>query len=36
MTGTPQGVGEVQPGDIFLGRLIHAGKTLIEIEWLAN
>ncbi|WP_114765613.1 fumarylacetoacetate hydrolase family protein [Vibrio rhodolitus] len=36
MTGTPQGVGEVQPGDIFLGRLVHAGKTLIEIEWLAN
>ncbi|ANS87936.1 5-carboxymethyl-2-hydroxymuconate Delta-isomerase [Vibrio scophthalmi] len=36
MTGTPQGVGEVQQGDVFLGRLIHAGKTLIEIEWQAN
>ncbi|GAB2643363.1 fumarylacetoacetate hydrolase family protein [Vibrio panuliri] len=36
MTGTPKGVGEVQQGDIFLGRLLHAGKTLIEIEWLAN
>ncbi|OLQ94187.1 2-keto-4-pentenoate hydratase [Vibrio ponticus] len=36
MTGTPKGVGEVQAGDIFLGRLIHAGKTLIEIEWLAS
>ncbi|WP_194436473.1 fumarylacetoacetate hydrolase family protein [Vibrio fluminensis] len=36
MTGTPKGVGEVQTGDIFLGRLIHAGKTLIEIEWLAS
>ena len=36
MTGTPQGVGEVQKGDVFLGRLLHAGKTLIEIEWLAN
>ncbi|WP_260261054.1 fumarylacetoacetate hydrolase family protein [Vibrio intestinalis] len=36
MTGTPQGVGEVQSGDVFLGRLIHAGKTLIEIEWLAQ
>ncbi len=36
MTGTPKGVGEVQQGDVFLGRLIHAGKILIEIEWLAH
>ncbi|MBA5761535.1 fumarylacetoacetate hydrolase family protein [Vibrio sp. 404] len=36
MTGTPKGVGEVQHGDIFLGRLLYAGNTLIEIEWLAN
>ncbi|MBN3574111.1 fumarylacetoacetate hydrolase family protein [Vibrio neptunius] len=36
MTGTPQGVGEVHTGDVFLGRLKAEGKTLIEIEWLAQ
>ncbi|RJX70984.1 FAA hydrolase family protein [Vibrio sinensis] len=36
MTGTPQGVGEIHTGDVFLSRLKHAGQTLIEIEWLAN
>ncbi|MCG9595426.1 fumarylacetoacetate hydrolase family protein [Vibrio sp. Isolate25] len=36
MTGTPQGVGEVHLGDVFLGRLIANGKTLIEIEWVAQ
>ncbi len=35
MTGTPQGVGEVHRGDIFLGRLMSGETTLIEIEWLA-
>ncbi|NRF14436.1 fumarylacetoacetate hydrolase family protein [Vibrio coralliilyticus] len=36
MTGTPQGVGEVHTGDVFLGRLKAEDKTLIEIEWLAQ
>lgn len=36
MTGTPQGVGEVHCGDVFLGRLKSAQETLIEIEWLAE
>ncbi|MGD8171993.1 fumarylacetoacetate hydrolase family protein [Vibrio sp. TRT 21S02] len=36
MTGTPQGVGEVHQGDVFLGRLKCADKTLIEIEWVAE
>ncbi|NOI17405.1 fumarylacetoacetate hydrolase family protein [Vibrio coralliilyticus] len=36
MTGTPQGVGEVHTGDVFLGRLKVEGKTLIEIEWSAQ
>ncbi|KOE80639.1 fumarylacetoacetate hydrolase family protein [Vibrio aestuarianus] len=36
MTGTPQGVGEVHRGDVFLGRLKSAQETLIEIEWLAE
>lgn len=36
MTGTPQGVGEVHRGDVFLGRLKCGEKTLIEIEWLAH
>ncbi|NVD08526.1 fumarylacetoacetate hydrolase family protein [Vibrio sp. JPW-9-11-11] len=36
MTGTPQGVGEVHQGDVFLARLKSADKTLIEIEWVAQ
>ncbi|MCC4236479.1 fumarylacetoacetate hydrolase family protein [Vibrio anguillarum] len=36
MTGTPQGVGEVHCGDLFLGRLKCGEQTLIEIEWLAQ
>lgn len=36
MTGTPQGVGEVHLGDVFLGRLKCGEQTLIEIEWLAD
>lgn len=36
MTGTPQGVGEVHRGDVFLGRLKCGDTTLIEIEWLAE
>lgn len=36
MTGTPQGVGEVHRGDVFLGRLKCGDKTLIEIEWAAE
>lgn len=36
MTGTPQGVGEVHRGDVFLGRLKCGEKPLIEIEWLAQ
>lgn len=36
MTGTPQGVGEVHPGDLFLARLKSNDTTLIEIEWVAQ
>ncbi|EJL6398343.1 fumarylacetoacetate hydrolase family protein [Vibrio navarrensis] len=36
MTGTPQGVGVVHKGDVFLGRLKCGKHTLIEIEWLAS
>ncbi|ENM5840754.1 fumarylacetoacetate hydrolase family protein [Vibrio mimicus] len=36
MTGTPQGVGEVHQGDIFVGRLKCGEHTLIEVEWLAE
>ncbi|KAB2826417.1 fumarylacetoacetate hydrolase family protein [Aliivibrio finisterrensis] len=36
MTGTPQGVGEIHMGDIFLSRLMLDGKTLIEAEWVAR
>jgi 2-keto-4-pentenoate hydratase/2-oxohepta-3-ene-1,7-dioic acid hydratase in catechol pathway len=36
MTGTPQGVGEVHRGDLFLARLKCKDETLIEIEWVAE
>ncbi|MDF2152717.1 fumarylacetoacetate hydrolase family protein [Vibrio sp. CAU 1672] len=36
MTGTPQGVGEVHRGDVFLGRLKCGDVTLLEIEWVAS
>lgn len=36
MTGTPQGVGEVHQGDVFLARLKSDDNTLIEIEWVAQ
>ncbi|UUM33010.1 fumarylacetoacetate hydrolase family protein [Vibrio japonicus] len=36
MTGTPQGVGEVHQGDVFLARLKSGDETLIEIEWVAK
>ncbi|HGH6024441.1 TPA: fumarylacetoacetate hydrolase family protein [Vibrio mimicus] len=36
MTGTPQGVGEVHQGDLFVGRLKCGEHTLIEVEWLAE
>ncbi|WP_341662522.1 fumarylacetoacetate hydrolase family protein [Vibrio sp.] len=36
MTGTPQGVGEVHQGDVFLGRLSSQNKILLEVEWIAQ
>lgn len=36
MTGTPQGVGVVHAGDVFLGRLKCGEQTLLEIEWPAG
>jgi 2-keto-4-pentenoate hydratase/2-oxohepta-3-ene-1,7-dioic acid hydratase in catechol pathway len=36
MTGTPQGVGVVHAGDVFLARLKTASNILIEVEWVAQ
>ncbi|WP_117232467.1 fumarylacetoacetate hydrolase family protein [Vibrio maerlii] len=35
MTGTPKGVGQVHPGDRFVGRIQYKEQTLIEVEWIA-
>ena len=35
MTGTPAGVGEIQPGDRFTGRVLVGGETLAEGRWTA-
>ena len=36
MTGTPKGVGRVNEGDIFVGKVIQNGEILIEHRWLAT
>ena len=36
MTGTPKGVGQVQPGDQFTARLYLDDELLIEANWLAK
>ncbi|PJC86884.1 2-keto-4-pentenoate hydratase [Vibrio sp. HA2012] len=36
MSGTPSGVGIIQCGDIFTGKVKCGGKTLIEAEWRAE
>jgi 2-keto-4-pentenoate hydratase/2-oxohepta-3-ene-1,7-dioic acid hydratase in catechol pathway len=36
MTGTPKGVGQVQAGDRFVGRILSAGRILVSQEWQAE
>jgi 2-keto-4-pentenoate hydratase/2-oxohepta-3-ene-1,7-dioic acid hydratase in catechol pathway len=36
MTGTPEGVGVIQQGDQFVGRIYHERKLLLEASWLAQ
>jgi len=36
MTGTPKGVGQVQPGDRFVGRVLSGEQVLVSGEWTAE
>jgi 2-keto-4-pentenoate hydratase/2-oxohepta-3-ene-1,7-dioic acid hydratase in catechol pathway len=36
MTGTPKGVGQVQPGDRFVGRVLSGEQVLVSGEWSAE
>ena len=36
MTGTPKGVGQVSPGDRFIGRIKTGDEVLVSQEWLAE
>ena len=36
MTGTPKGVGQVQPGERFVGSILSAGDELVSREWVAS
>lgn len=36
MTGTPEGVGEVRPGQVFEGQVLHGGKQLVTAAWTAQ
>ena len=35
MTGTPEGVGAIQAGERFCGRVFHDEQELVSAEWLA-
>lgn len=35
MTGTPKGVGQVKPGEHFIGRVLSGEKVLVSSEWIA-
>jgi 2-keto-4-pentenoate hydratase/2-oxohepta-3-ene-1,7-dioic acid hydratase in catechol pathway len=36
MTGTPRGVGQVQAGDQFVGKILADGRTLVSQAWQAE
>ena len=36
MTGTPQGVGRVNPGDLFEGKVFESGQLLTSKKWTAE
>ena len=36
MTGTPAGVGAIQAGERFCGRVFHGEQELVSAEWLAQ
>ena len=36
MTGTPKGVGQVQPGERFVGRVLSGERMLVECSWTAE
>lgn len=36
MTGTPKGVGQINPGDEFNGRISLNGSTLVDASWRAG
>ena len=36
MTGTPSGVGQVQAGDRFIGRILSGDTVLVSCEWQAE
>ena len=36
MTGTPAGIGSIQAGERFYGRVFHGKQELVSAEWLAQ
>jgi len=36
LTGTPSGVGVINPGDEFEGRVLSNGELLLESRWVAS
>lgn len=36
MTGTPKGVGVVNKGDVFVGKIFENNDLIVEVEWVAK
>jgi len=36
MTGTPKGVGPVNPGDRYLGRIFENDRLIVEGSWIVR
>ena len=36
MTGTPTGVGPINPGQVFAGKIRDHGEVITSAEWLAK
>jgi hypothetical protein len=36
MTGTPEGVGVINKGERFDGRILAGGKVLVSASWVAQ
>jgi len=36
MTGTPKGVGQIYPGDVFTGKILEKQRLIVEASWVVK